>query len=504
MKNLSLIIGVLAALSSFVCFSAEAQRFLQPGNDGVACWSNTAKDGSGTDYQPLLDTDGHLQVDVLSGGGGGVQYTEDDAAPANPVGTAMMMERDDVLGGLTSVAGDWTHPFSSAEGALWTQDFNSDAILADTASMDTNLGTVAGAVSGGQMQVDIVADGAGLCLDASVDGLETLVGTTNSTLSTIDADTGSILTSVQTIDNAIHVDDAAFTLGSDSGVMMMGFAGTQSVNANDAAAIALDTDGAVHISDGGNVISVDDAAGSFTVDGTVTCDAGTGPFPVSDNASSLTVDGTVAVSSITTFPDNEPFNIAQMNGVAVTMGNGNSGTGVQRVTIAADSTGKVEVVGDVADDAVAAGNPVQIAGKAVETDGTDPGSVSAENDAAGIKTDRNRRLLVNTMHPNSWCASENNATAQTNNAIHAAPGAGLSLYITDVIISCGATAGSVKIVEDTAGTPVTKIDETYCAITGGAVIPLRTPIRITANKDVGYTSTTVTTHTVTVCGYIAP
>jgi hypothetical protein len=41
------------------------------------------------------------------------------------------------------------------------------AILADTANMDTNLGTVAGAVAAGQMQVDIVADGAGLALAAN-------------------------------------------------------------------------------------------------------------------------------------------------------------------------------------------------------------------------------------------------------------------------------------------------------------------------------------------------
>lgn len=46
---------------------------------------------------------------------------------------------------------------------------------------------------------------------------------------------------------------------------------------------------------------------------------------------------------ITTFPDNEPFNVAQINGVAVTMGNGVAGTGVQRVTIASDSTGTVAI-----------------------------------------------------------------------------------------------------------------------------------------------------------------
>lgn len=52
-------------------------------------------------------------------------------------------------------------------------------------------------------------------------------------------------------------------------------------------------------------------------------------------------DNTAFTVNIGTFPDNEPINVAQMNGVAVTMGNGISGTGVQRVTIASDSTGVV-------------------------------------------------------------------------------------------------------------------------------------------------------------------
>jgi hypothetical protein len=88
--------------------------------------------------------------------------------------------------------------------------------------------------------------------------------------------------------------------------------------------------------------------------------------------------------------------------------------------------------------------------------------------------------------------------------LKAAPGAGLSLYITDIIISNGATAGNVKIVEDTAGTPVDIVEVMYFAANGGAVIPLRTPIKVTANTDVGYTSASVTTHSVTLCGFIAP
>lgn len=93
----------------------------------------------------------------VTGGGGGTEYTEDSATPATITGTATLMERDDALATLTPVEGDWAGQRCTAEGALWVQDFNSDAILADTANMDTNLGTVAGAVAGTEMQVDVVA-----------------------------------------------------------------------------------------------------------------------------------------------------------------------------------------------------------------------------------------------------------------------------------------------------------------------------------------------------------
>lgn len=145
-----------------------------------------------------------------------------------------------------------------------------------------------------------------------------------------------------------------------------------------------------------------------------------------------------------------------------------------------------------------------MAGVAVETDGTDPTSVSAEGDASAVRTDRNRRLLVNDMHPNSFVLFEDHTSAQTNNQLKAAPGAGLSIYITDVIFSNGATAGSIKLVEDEAGTPVQIGQTVYMGINGGAVMPFNTPKRLTANKSLGFTSTTVTTHSVEIHGYIAP
>jgi len=102
-----------------------------------------------------------------------------------------------------------------------------------------------------------------------------------------------------------------------------------------------------------------------------------------------------------------------------------------------------------------------------------------------------------------WTATDNQAAAQTDTALQATPGAGLSLYLTDIIISNGATAGSVKIVEDTAAA-VDIVELMYFAINGGCVINLKTPIKLTANKDLGYTSVTCTSHSITVCGFTAP
>lgn len=68
-------------------------RDLAQATDNVRVYANTAKDGSGTGYVPLVDTDGHLQVDVLSGGGASVQYTEGDT-DASITGNANMLEKD--------------------------------------------------------------------------------------------------------------------------------------------------------------------------------------------------------------------------------------------------------------------------------------------------------------------------------------------------------------------------------------------------------------------------
>lgn len=142
-----------------------------------------------------------------------------------------------------------------------------------------------------------------------------------------------------------------------------------------------------------------------------------------------------------------------------------------------------------------------IEGVAVETDGTDPTTVSAEGDAAALRTDRQRVLLVNPTPPRNWSVSADYGSAQTNTSVKAAPGSGLKLYITDISISNGATAGNITLLDGSGGTVLYEI---YPAVNGGAVDNRRSPIVLTANTALCITSTTVTTHSINVSGYIAP
>ena len=135
---------------------------------------------------------------TVTGGGGGTEYTE-DVATANPiVGTATMIERDDVLSAVTPIEGDNIGLRGTAEGALWTQDFNSDAILADTTAIKTAVEALDNAISGSEMQVDVVSS-------ALPTGASTLAEQQSQTthLATVAGDTTSIQTAVELIDDTV-------------------------------------------------------------------------------------------------------------------------------------------------------------------------------------------------------------------------------------------------------------------------------------------------------------
>ena len=201
---------------------------------------------------------------------------------------------------------------------------------------------------------------------------------------------------------------------------------------------------------------------------------------------------------------NTGVDIGDVDVLSIAAGDNNIGNvdvvTLPNVTLAA-GTNTNEVVGDVADDAVAAGNPVQIAGVCKNFDSTDPGNVSAEGDAAALTTDNNRRLYVNDAHPNFWNVSVDYAAAQTNATVKAAPGVGLKLYITDIVISNGAVAGNITLLDGSGGTVKFEI---YPGINGGGSIQFKSPIALTANTALVITSTTCTTHAICVGGFTAP
>ncbi len=94
----------------------------------------------------------------------------DSAAGATDTGVAVLAVRDDTLGALTPVDGDYTHLRVNNQGALHVTGISGGGGDATAANQTTIIG--------------------------HLDGVEGL-------LTTIDVDTGGILTSVQTLDNAI-------------------------------------------------------------------------------------------------------------------------------------------------------------------------------------------------------------------------------------------------------------------------------------------------------------
>jgi hypothetical protein len=209
------------------------------------------------------------------------------------------------------------------------------------------------------------------------------------------------------------------------------------------------------------------------------------------------------------------FNTSQINGVTPLMGSGATGTGSLRVTAATDSpevtslgimddwdnaaSDGASVSGDVAHDTVDTGEPVKIGMKAYELDGTAPQTAVAEADRVNAISDLVGRQYVATEHPRFWHVSADYASAQTNASVKVAPGASLAIYITDILISNGATAGNVTLLDGSGGTVLVEV---YPGVNGGAVMNLKNPIKLTDNTALVITSTTVTTHSVTLSGFI--
>lgn len=390
------------SLADDAAFTAATTSFTPVG--GIVT-SDSVDSGDGGAFAMLANRQQKVTLYDSSGVelavGGGTQYTEDAAAAANPVGNAIIVVRDDSRGGsLTTTDGDNVALRGTNAGELYVKHV--DALTVSSHAV-TNAGTFA-------VQVD-----------------------------------GAALTALQLIDNVVHVDDAAYTLGTHSGVMMMGFAGTQSVDANDAAALACTTAGALHVS----------VQGTVTVGSHAVTNAGT--FAVQ-------VDGT-ALTRLTDIETNTDSGAVVGNGAAAT---------AQRVTLANDSTGVLATVstvttvstlttlanGQTAHDSGVTGSPLRIGAKA-ET-ALSGITLVADGDATDLHAGVDG-VLITRPHCNledivSGVASN---TDGASTEVIAAAGSGVKQYLT----SCTLINSSSSFA--------------YCELKSGTTVKWRFPVPAT-------------------------
>lgn len=254
----------------------------------------------------------------------------------------------------------------------------------------------------------------------------------------------------------------------------------------------------------------------------------------------------VTISNDSSLAANQSVNVSQVNGVTPLMGNGATGTGSPRVTIASDNTpfavkidqttpgttdamslarigattvvtggvnGTLGVGGLAAHNAAPAGNPEVIAGYSW-TDGSNPTATTAGN-VTRLLTTTDGRLVTTTDHPKRFSCTVINSTATTLTAFGgscAAPGAGLSLYITDIIASSSAAATTttdqyLTLKSGTGGACGTGTAVVWASFNlANDPVPqsFATPIKVAANSELCWMHAAVGNKTYVVNGYIAP
>lgn len=204
--------------------------------------ANTAKDGSGTEYIPLVDSDGHLQVDIQSGSSSNTEYTEGDTdatitglamlgeAPSNTLEALQLdaskhlqvdIAADSVgIGGGTQYTEGDTDASITGNALMWEDAADTLVAASATKPLPVDLGanndvTVTGTVTanaGTNLNTSALALESGGNLDTiagdttSIDGKITACNTGAVVISSgavTETNSGAIKTAVELIDNAI-------------------------------------------------------------------------------------------------------------------------------------------------------------------------------------------------------------------------------------------------------------------------------------------------------------
>ena len=388
--------------------------------------------------------------DQITSFGGGTQYTEDAAAAANPVGTAQILVRADTPSALVTTDGDNVALRGTNYGAAYTQIVTSTGSFVDSFGGGTQYteGGTDASITGTVAMMEVAADTLQPIQGTVADGLLVNLGANN------DVTVAGVATAAnQTTGNTSLATIAGAVSGTEMQVDVLTMPSVAVTN-----------------------------VGTFAVQatGTVTANLAAGTNNIGD----------VDVLSLPALPAGTN-NIGDVD--VLTLPN---------VTLAA-GTNTNEVVGDVAHSAAAAGNPVLIAGVAQAHDDTaPPNRVDAESDATRFATDFDGSLFVRPHGPQVWTYHLNTSTAQTDTTVHAAPGAGLSLYVGTIVFSSGDATAINMFLEEGAST----IMGPYYleAVAGrGMAVQFNPPRKITANTALTLTTSASIAHSVDITGFTA-
>lgn len=490
-------------------------------------------------------------------------YTE-----ATSKGTVIGAVRRDADTTLVNTTNEYGPLQMDANGRLKVEVFSGETLPVSLTST-TITGTVAVTQSGTWDEVGINDSGNSITVDAPVgtpvfvrlsDGsaaISTLpVSFTGSTDVATQTTLASLLTSSQLIDDAIVADDAAFTPATTK-VMMAGFefddTTPDSVNEGDAGAARMSANRCIYVNvrdnagnerglniDASGQLAVTIASGQTlstvtTVSTVTTCStvtsvtgitggntahdaagAAISPLPVGLYASAAAPSDVSADNDIVRAWALRNGALAvqpTFAGILAVAGNGVAGTGVQRVTIASDSTGILAAVGTVttvstlvgggiAHDSADSGAPHKVGARCALTLSDD--TMVANADRTDNVSDGDGALITRPQFPLADLISERVSDTAGTSAAFANFGATASTrnVITAIVAwNSSATAGYIDFRDGTAGAILYTVP---IPATGGVVLPAgATPyFKTTANTALAYdVSGALTTVYISVSGY---
>lgn len=238
------------------------------------------------------------------------------------------------------------------------------------------------------------------------------------------------------------------------------------------------------------VVASDQAAvpvsGTLAVSGSMPVTVGTSASDLGKAEDAVAASGDTGVAILAVRRDSATAGAA--DGDYVNLSTDSSG----RLRVGADATIPVDASftvtragGADAHDAAASSPPVRIAGRYLSS----PPKVSTSGDVTELATTQEGKLLTPawTSAADTTKINNNRSSAATNVNLQSAPGANKRIVVVGIIYSHD-TAGSMKLVEDPAGTPADVLGPHYFPANGGMVAE-ECYYPLTTNKALGYTTT---------------